>query len=109
MRNKRQVILLIVGTLLFGTFVLSRARKDYTEKQRRYGYDHYVLTETNIYKDTDSSSTVLTVLPENTKLRIRNREPEAYYQVIRAEGHSSANKGYIHKGRIKKIDNTSNQ
>lgn len=96
MRNKRQIIFLIIGTLLFSFMIYSLASRDHSIKKARFATNARVIKAAMIYEAADKNSKIVDSLPQDTNITV-GRERSNFYRLIKVEGDSNVKEGFLHK------------
>ncbi|MBN9285301.1 MULTISPECIES: hypothetical protein [unclassified Flavobacterium] len=99
MKNKQQIIFLIIGTLLFSFIICDLAISDYKSKKARFAPNAQTSIETKIYNDPDLKSKIIDSLPKNIDITI-GKEHSNFYKIIGSESHPSVKGGFIPKETV---------
>lgn len=97
MRNKRQIIFLVIGTFVFSFIIYGLASSDHKRKQARLAPNAQVLKNTKVYESPDLKSRVIDSLQEGVEVTIGG-ERSNFYRLIKAN--SSLKEGFVLKETV---------
>lgn len=101
MRNKRQFIFLIIGTLLFSFMIYALASKDHSIKKARFATNAKITKAAKVYERADRSSKIIDSLPQEANVTV-GREYSNFYRLIKVEGDSKLKEGFLLKEFVSK-------